>query len=80
MSARPKLRPRATFVAETTLNVPRTPDQLRALACWYRAFAERAGNPVIWESRLLMAENLEVEAEHVESELAAEPHETDARS
>jgi hypothetical protein len=41
------------------------------LASWYRAFAEHAGNPVIWESRLLTAESLEAEAEHIEAELAA---------
>ena len=39
---------------------------LRELAAWYRSFAERAGNPVIWEARLLMAEDLEAEAERIE--------------
>ncbi len=39
---------------------------LRELAAWYRNFAERAGNPVIWEARLLTAEELEAEAERVE--------------
>jgi hypothetical protein len=28
------------------------PEALRKLAAWYREFAERAGNPVIWEMRL----------------------------
>ena len=37
----------------------RSPDEL---ACWYRAFAERAGNPTIWEGRLRRAEELEEEA------------------
>jgi hypothetical protein len=37
----------------------RGPDELRELACWYRAFAERAGNPTIWEGRLRRAEELE---------------------
>jgi len=27
------------------------PDKLRELAAWYREFAERAGNPAIWEAR-----------------------------
>jgi len=40
----------------------RNPDELRELACWYRAFADRAGNPTIWEGRLRRAEELEEEA------------------
>jgi hypothetical protein len=36
------------------------------LASWYREFAERAGNPVIWEGRLRMADDLEEEAERLE--------------
>ncbi len=47
------------------------PDELRKLAAWYRKFAERAGNPAIWEARLHTAEDLEAEAEHVELELAS---------
>ncbi len=43
------------------------PDKLRKLALWYRQFAERAGNPVIWESRLNMAEDLEEEADRLET-------------
>ena len=30
-------------------------DELRKLAAWYREFAERAGNPTIWEMRLRTA-------------------------
>jgi hypothetical protein len=41
-------------------------DELRKLASWYRAFAERAGSPVIWEGRLRTAEDLEAEAAGVE--------------
>jgi hypothetical protein len=37
--------------------------RLRALAAWYREFAERAGNPAIWDARLRTAENLEKEAD-----------------
>ena len=40
-------------------------NKLRELASWYREFAERAGNPTIWESRLRMAEDLEQEAEQM---------------
>jgi hypothetical protein len=37
--------------------------KLRELAAWYREFAEKTANPVIWEARLRMAEDLEQEAE-----------------
>ena len=47
-------------------DVAQDPDKLRNLAAWYREFAEQAGNPVIWESRLLMAESLELEAQRVD--------------
>jgi uncharacterized protein len=36
--------------------------KLRDLAAWYREFAERAGNPAIWDARLRTAEDLEKEA------------------
>jgi hypothetical protein len=49
--------------AEQTLDGART---LRRLAEWYRSYAERAGNPAIWEARLQMAADLEVEAEGIE--------------
>lgn len=39
---------------------------LRDLANWYRCYAERAGNPVIWEARLQMALDLEAEADGIE--------------
>lgn len=42
------------------------PLKLRELACWYREFAERAGNPVIWEARLRTADDLDTEAERIE--------------
>ena len=45
--------------------------KLRELAAWYREFAERAGNPSIWESRLRMAEDLEREAAQMLREHAA---------
>jgi hypothetical protein len=37
-------------------------DDLLQLATWYRALAERAGSPWVWEARLLRAEDLEVQA------------------
>jgi hypothetical protein len=42
------------------------PQKLRELAAWYREFAEKTGNPSIWESRLRMAEDLEQEADLLE--------------
>jgi hypothetical protein len=41
--------------------------RLRDLAAWYREFAERTENPAIWDSRLRTAEDLEREAEALES-------------
>ncbi len=38
--------------------------KLRALAAWYREFAERAGASWIWEGRLRRADELEREADH----------------
>ena len=46
------------------------PDKLRELATWYRDFAERAENPMIWESRLRTAGDLDAEAERIERSLA----------
>ena len=42
------------------------PRKLRELAGWYRKFAERAGNPAIWEARLMTARDLEREADRFE--------------
>jgi hypothetical protein len=41
-------------------------DELRKWAAWYREFAERTGNPTIWEMRLRTAEKLEAEADRIE--------------
>jgi hypothetical protein len=48
-------------------------EKLRELAAWYREFAEKAASPVIWEARLLMAEDLEREASRIEQRQAAAP-------
>ena len=40
--------------------------KLRELAFWYREFAERTGNPTIWDGRLRTAEDLEAEAARIE--------------
>ena len=42
------------------------PRKLRTFAGWYREFAERAGNPAIWEARLRTAKDLEREADRLE--------------
>jgi hypothetical protein len=41
-------------------------DKLRELASWYREFAERTGNPTIWDARIRTAEDLEAEAKRLE--------------
>ncbi len=40
---------------------------LRKLASLYRAFAELAEDPMVWESRLNTAQELEAEAERLEA-------------
>ena len=45
---------------------PQEPRNLRKLAAWYREYAERAGNPSIWEARLRTAADLEREADTLE--------------
>ena len=41
-------------------------EKLRELASWYREFAERTGNPTIWDARIRNAEDLEAEAKLLE--------------
>ena len=43
------------------------PAKLRELAAWYREFAEQSGNPAIWDGRLRTAEDLEAEANQLET-------------
>ncbi len=42
-------------------------EALWQLAAWYREFAERTGNTIIWEGRLRTAEALEAEAAEIAS-------------
>jgi len=52
--------------------------RLRDLAAWYREFAERTENPAIWDARLRTAEDLEREANALESRrLDGVGHQTD---
>lgn len=46
------------------------PTELKKLASWYRVFAERAENPVIWEARVITADNLDREADRILGERA----------
>src|SRR5260370_13463102 len=48
-------------------DVTASPQDLRALAVWYREFAERTQNPTIWEARIRSAEELEMNAQALES-------------
>ena len=41
-------------------------EELRALAAWYREYAEQAGSTVIWDYRLSTAEDLERQASALE--------------
>jgi hypothetical protein len=41
-------------------------ERLRELASWYREYAERTGNPAIWDARIRTAEDLEAEATRLE--------------
>jgi hypothetical protein len=45
-----------------------SPRKLRALAVWYREFAERTQNPYIWEARIRTAEELEMNAQALEAQ------------
>lgn len=54
-----------------------TSDDLRKLAAWYREFAERAGNPAIWEARLRTAKQLEAEADRADANTVFEPRDAD---
>jgi len=56
------------------------PDKLRQLASWYREFAERTGNPMIWECRLRTAEDLDEEADRIERLLVTSREATALRS
>jgi hypothetical protein len=57
--------PMTEFTVHPPDNAPKS-QNLRRLAAWYRAFAERAGNPAIWEGRSRMAEDLDAEAHRLE--------------
>jgi len=49
------------------------PHRLRRLAAWYRDFAERAGNPAIWEARLMTAKRLDQQADRLEAGSVSDP-------
>jgi len=41
--------------------------RLRELAAWHREQAECAGSPVIWDARLRTAEDLDIEADRLDT-------------
>jgi hypothetical protein len=47
-------------------------DDLLQLATWYRAQAERAGSPWVWEARLQRAQDLEARAREPSRSVAGE--------
>jgi len=67
--------------AELAETGKREANHLRELALWYRVFAERAGNPAIWEARFRMAEELEREADQLQQpdRITAIPPATEAQ-
>jgi len=75
----------ASIATADATDHPRTQERhekqrmLRDLAHWYRQFADRAGNPVIWEARLGTAKELEREADRLE-EGSARQRETGSNS
>jgi len=48
--------------------------RLRQLAAWYREFAERAGDPAIWEARLMTAKRLDQQADRLEAGSVSDPN------
>ena len=65
-------------VCGAELEPPVKARMLRELAAWYRSFAARAANPGIWESRLLTADHLEMEAGRIDSQQEGRPPELPA--
>jgi hypothetical protein len=53
------------------LDMPTSSERLRALAAWYREFADRAHNPAIWDARIRTAEELEMKAEALDMAVPA---------
>jgi hypothetical protein len=51
---------------DRTAGMAEAPKELRALAAWYRAYAEQAGSTIIWDYRLSTAEELERQASALE--------------
>jgi hypothetical protein len=47
------------------------PFELRKLASWYREYAKHAENPTIWDARLRTADELDAEADRIETEQRA---------
>ena len=52
---------------KSDLDAAASPQDLRALAVWYREYAERTENTTIWEARIRTAEELELNAQTLEA-------------
>jgi hypothetical protein len=71
---------RRMHVPVAVSDLPRDPGELRKLAAWYREFAERTANPVIWEGRLVTAAALQQKAVLAERRLAGSRRRAGPRS
>ena len=53
-------------IGDVLVNRTENAAYLRELAVWYKAFAEKTDNPVIWECRIATAEDLERRAMEIQ--------------
>jgi len=56
------------LIGDVSENRTKNVEYLRALASWYREFAEKAASPIIWERRIATAEDLEQRAIEIHME------------
>jgi hypothetical protein len=54
------------LTGDTPENRTGNAEYLRELSAWYREFAEKAANPIIWECRIATAEDLERRATEIQ--------------
>jgi hypothetical protein len=55
------------LVGDASASKAENAEYLRGLAAWYREFAEKTANPVIWECRIATAEDLERRATEIQT-------------
>jgi hypothetical protein len=56
-----------TLIGDVAASRAEDVEYLRTLAAWYREFAEKTVNPIIWECRITTAEDLERHAREFQS-------------